>query len=56
VTPGWERLSLRYRLIVLNPASAGRLVNWYRRRPDVTELYSSSRVVVFDQGLRSRRS
>jgi hypothetical protein len=56
VTPGWERFSLRYRLIVLNPASAGRLVNWYERQPDVKELYRSSRVVVFDRGLQSRRS
>jgi hypothetical protein len=53
VTPGWQRFSLRYRLLVLNPASAGRLVHWYERQGDVTELYRSSSVVVFDRGRRA---
>jgi len=55
-TPTWQGPSLGYRLVVLNPASAGALVHWYERQRGVKVLYRSPRVVVFDRGSRSRRS
>ncbi len=54
-TPAWQRPSLGYRLVALNPSSAGALVHWYEGQRGVKVLYRSPRVVVFDRGSQSRR-
>jgi hypothetical protein len=55
VTPAWQTPSDGYRLVVLNPATADRLVRWYRKQPGVKVLYRSPRVVLFDRGPRTHR-
>jgi hypothetical protein len=56
VTPEWQVPSDGYRLVVLNPATAGGLVRWYGKQPGVKVLYRSPRAVLFDRGAQTHRS
>jgi hypothetical protein len=56
VSPEWQAPSDGYRLVLLNPGTAGRLVRWYGKQPGVKVLYRSPRAVLFDRGARTHRS